>query len=723
MSFNRQQFDYTQRYQIRTGRLTFADYVQRRQLVQDGYRLGLNICPPDNDASIISIIKEGEVNTTPEELARYLAEIRREELQPGSSSAPDPPTNLIGTSGDGRVTISFTPGNDNGSPIINYEYIFPDASGAGFEPFNPPTGPVSSLTFTGLQNGQTYQIQLKAVNVNGPSSATSSFYITPVPGGSNLVLYLDGANGNDVALWKDTSGKLENATLYNAPAWSSANGGYYTFNGTNEYGQVPSGFADFTSGITILAFVKFTSVVESDKNWNRILDFGNGENDNNILFGRRRNVSDLTLHVFNDATNTIFNLTNGLIENEWGFYIARLNRETFLIKNQNISRTGSATVLPLNIERINNFIGKSNWSADSLFKGDMGIIAMYNTALTDGQINAFFDLYKGRYFNAPSEPTITSITNANTSLTVNFTAPISNGGVPITDYEYSTNGGTTWSSGGTIASPIRITGLTNGISYTVILRAVNSIGGGAPSSPVLGTPVATLASFTTVGTTSWTAPTGIYSVEYLVVGGGGGSGGGYDNGGGAGGGGGMVRTGTLSVSPGTSYTIQVGDGGIAGTSNRDTPSETQGGSGANSRFGTITSLGGGGGYSSRQPSGSVNGNGGSAASNPSTASTGGNGGGADVISGYGGGGGGGASGAGSNRSGTTGGTGGAGISSSISGLVVTYGVGGRGANGSANYPAVAGIANTGNGAVGGGQLSFSQTNGAKGGSGIVIVNY
>ena len=51
---------------------------------------------------------------------------------------------------------------------------------------------------------------------------------------------------------------------------------------------------------------------------------------------------------------------------------------------------------------------------------------------------------------------------------------------------------------------------------------------------------ATTTQFTTVETTSWTAPAGVSTVEYLVVAGGGGAGNGYDNAGGGGGGAGMV---------------------------------------------------------------------------------------------------------------------------------------------------------------------------------------
>ena len=86
----------------------------------------------------------------------------------------------------------------------------------------------------------------------------------------------------------------------------------------------------------------------------------------------------------------------------------------------------------------------------------------------------------------PSAPTITSISPRDQSLLLNFTVP-SDGGSPITDYEYSINSGT-YTSAGTTSSPITITGLTNGTTYSLTLRAVNSIGLGAESNTSSGTP-------------------------------------------------------------------------------------------------------------------------------------------------------------------------------------------------------------------------------------------
>lgn len=329
------------------------------------------------------------------------------------------------------------------------------------------------------------------------------------------------------------------------------------------------------------------------------------------------------------------------------------------------------------------------------------------------------------YSSKPSAPTLNTLTPSNEQLTVNFTLG-SDGGSPITDIEYSTDNGTTWTSSGQTTSPFTVTGLANGTTYQVAVRAKNAVGTSPSSNTLSGTPNPVITTYSAVQTTTWVAPAGVTTVEYLVVGGGGGSGGGYDNGGGGGGGGGMVLTGTLSVTPGTSYNVIVGDGGVGGLgSTSSIPRETNGTAGINSVFGSIIAVGGGVGYCSRSALNPGGGSAGGVKVSGVTASTGGNGGGDTSDSNGAGGGGGGNASNGSNGVTNIGGNGGAGVSNSISGSSMTYGAGGDGAKGGVliGNAGVAGAANTGNGARGGGATSGSGNNGAKGGSGIVIIKF
>jgi uncharacterized protein (TIGR02145 family) len=80
----------------------------------------------------------------------------------------------------------------------------------------------------------------------------------------------------------------------------------------------------------------------------------------------------------------------------------------------------------------------------------------------------------------PGAPTIGTAIAGNTQATITFTAPASNGGSAITGYTVTSNPGGFTATGN--ASPITVTGLTNGTPYTFTVTATNASGIGPASS-------------------------------------------------------------------------------------------------------------------------------------------------------------------------------------------------------------------------------------------------
>ena len=82
----------------------------------------------------------------------------------------------------------------------------------------------------------------------------------------------------------------------------------------------------------------------------------------------------------------------------------------------------------------------------------------------------------------PGAPTGLGATGGDQEVDLMWTAPASNGGQSITDYEYEQGGSGTWTSTGSTVPSYTVTGLTNGQPYRFRVRALNSAGAGAASA-------------------------------------------------------------------------------------------------------------------------------------------------------------------------------------------------------------------------------------------------
>jgi hypothetical protein len=158
------------------------------------------------------------------------------------SSSPSAPTSLTATAGDGQATISFTAGSSGGSAITNYKYSLDGTTYTALS----PTDAASPVTITGLTNGTSYSISLKAVNSSGDSAASAAVSVTPSTTPS-APTSLTATAGNGQATISFTAGSNGGSAITNYK---------YSLDGTNYTALSPT---DATSPVTITGLTNGTS--------------------------------------------------------------------------------------------------------------------------------------------------------------------------------------------------------------------------------------------------------------------------------------------------------------------------------------------------------------------------------------------------------------------------------------------------------------------------------
>lgn len=160
------------------------------------------------------------------------------------------------------------------------------------------------------------------------------------------------------------------------------------------------------------------------------------------------------------------------------------NGGTGTMANQTIAYNTSANLIINTFTRTDySFAGWATTSGGAVAYADGAIYTMSDVADVTLYAN---------WVTVPDAPTNLVATPGDGQITITFTHG-ADGGSPITNYEYTLDGGTTWIPFGPAitGTTVTITGLTNGTLYTIQLRAVNAVGAGAASEEVTASPEAT----------------------------------------------------------------------------------------------------------------------------------------------------------------------------------------------------------------------------------------
>jgi hypothetical protein len=148
------------------------------------------------------------------------------------------------------------------------------------------------------------------------------------------------------------------------------------------------------NGITFTFWLKCDS---SNQTWSRILDFGNGvKQDNIIVF---INNGCLGLSVYQNSIEYIKTcVIPEVINNTWNHYSWTLHpqNEWELYVNGASKVKYNDGYYPKSMLRVNQYLGKSNWSTDPYFNGFLADFRIYNSILKISDINS---IYNQKYSN------------------------------------------------------------------------------------------------------------------------------------------------------------------------------------------------------------------------------------------------------------------------------------------------------------------------------------
>jgi hypothetical protein len=291
------------------------------------------------------------------------------------SLVPPDPSSLSVSSLDGGARITYDAFTHWGGGTLDIQYEVND-SGTWIS-----LGENDGSTDIALANGAVYDIDIKATNSFGYESASVDVGLV-LPSPSGEILRLDGTNsssyGGTGATWSDISGESNNATI-SGPTWDSR-AKSFLFDGSNDAMTVGNFAYDFSQGIAIHAVVDFG---ESAGTYERILDFGQGADDDNIWFGRDTGTDVLALEILTGATKSRCSSNAETIIPGVHTYSVVVSASGSCQFYRDGDARGSATTgqsLPTAVVRASNFIGDSNWTADAYFEGSIQSIVMYNTA-------------------------------------------------------------------------------------------------------------------------------------------------------------------------------------------------------------------------------------------------------------------------------------------------------------------------------------------------------
>lgn len=233
--------------------------------------------------------------------------------------------------------------------------------------------------------------EFKVANSGGPGGLVVSAITVGTGPDNNKVLFNTNSNWKFIPLTPQPvpSSNLSQSglitTIDKSFPW-----GCLSLNGTSQYVSI----GKTITGMTGLSFgCWFKS--NGSKNFARIIDFGNGKNNNNIVLYIYNNGLGASVYLMGKSYDIKpKSLTPNVNDNKWHHLVWTIqptstgSTYTIYLNNRMVSTVQGS--YPINIERTKCYIGQSNSNTDPYFSGFISNFVMYQKVLSTKEINALY---------------------------------------------------------------------------------------------------------------------------------------------------------------------------------------------------------------------------------------------------------------------------------------------------------------------------------------------
>jgi fibronectin type 3 domain-containing protein len=227
-----------------------------------------------------------------------------------------------------------------------------------------------------------------------------------------LVLLLDAGNaalsatnGSPVTTWRDASGQGYDAITVSGQAptlmtGAIGGGAALRFDGQDDHLNLPGGFEDFRTGMTLFVVARPTALQAGSK----LVLLGNGAGQENVALGRNGGSAGLQYFTTDSAGSYgWFATADALSTNLPAVYsvvqgAGAVNSFVTATVSKNGEVVGSDSVyVPPVGPRVVNYIGRSYWGSDGYFAGDIAEIILYNRTLSIAEQNDVITYLANKY--------------------------------------------------------------------------------------------------------------------------------------------------------------------------------------------------------------------------------------------------------------------------------------------------------------------------------------